>query len=55
MVNWGSICINLKPIPKWKDAEIYSWYWSLTRVKLHKIKSLKSIKDAIKKNQKLKD
>ena len=38
-----------------KDAEIQDWYWSLARVKLHKIKSLRSIRDVIKRNQKPKD
>ena len=38
-----------------KDIEIQGSYWSLTGAKLHKIKSLKSIRNVIKRNQKSND
>jgi len=38
-----------------KGVEIQGWNWSLLRAKLHKIKSLKSIKGVIERNHKSKD
>jgi hypothetical protein len=35
-----------------KGVEIQGWYWSLAGGKLHKIKSSRSIRDVIKRNQK---
>jgi hypothetical protein len=38
-----------------KGAEIQGWHWSLLGVKLHKIKSLWSIRGVIERNHKSKD
>jgi hypothetical protein len=40
---------------KWKDVKLRGWHLSLSRVKSHEIKSLKSIRDAIKRNEKTND
>jgi hypothetical protein len=46
--------------PKTKDhnekvVSIQGWHWISAKVKFHKIKSLRSIRDGIRKNQKSKD
>jgi hypothetical protein len=38
-----------------KGSEIQGWHWSLAGIKLYKIKSSRSIRDVIKRNQKSKN